>query len=81
MIDAEAIRKFVFDEEGEGKARVADGESLFDSGFLDSLKLLMLIAFLEKEFGIKIKQRDLVIENFDTIERISRLIGDYKKEG
>jgi len=46
------------------------GESLFDSGLLDSFALTDLVAGIEKEFGLTIPDADLNPRKFDSIERI-----------
>jgi acyl carrier protein len=50
------------------------GESLFDSGYLDSFALTDMVADLEREFGIKIPDSDLNPRRFDSIERIESYI-------
>ena len=44
--------------------------SLFEDRVLDSLNLLSLISFLEREFSTKIASSQVNIENLDTVERI-----------
>jgi acyl carrier protein len=48
----------------------ADGESLFESGVLDSFALTDLVAALETQFSIQIPDSDLKPRKFDSIERI-----------
>ncbi len=50
------------------------GESLFDSGYLDSFALPDMVSELEREFDIQIPDSDLNPRKFDSIERISRYI-------
>lgn len=47
---------------------------LLESGILDSLSLLKLVLFLEKQFGIAVGGKELVPENFATIDAICRFI-------
>ena len=66
--DAEAVLKFLRDEvlspgEGEGLGGDAD---LLASGLLDSLAVMRLVGFLEKEFSISVPPEDVTIENFQT---------------
>jgi acyl carrier protein len=49
-------------------------ESLFDSGILDSFALVDLVSGLEREFGIKIPDADLIPQRFDSISRIERYL-------
>jgi D-alanine--poly(phosphoribitol) ligase subunit 2 len=50
--------------------QVAPGDSLFDSGLMDSFALPDLVAAIETEFRIKIPDSDLNPRKFDSIERI-----------
>jgi acyl carrier protein len=52
----------------------APGESLFDSGLLDSFALPDLVSALEKEFSIEIPDSDLNPRKFDSIERIEEYL-------
>ena len=52
----------------------APGDSLFESGLLDSFSLADLVTQLEKEFSIKVPDSDLVPRKFDTIERIEAYV-------
>ena len=54
------------------------GESLFDSGYLDSFALPDLVAELEKEFGITIPDSDLNPRKFETVARIESYIQSRK---
>jgi len=48
----------------------APDDSLFQSGLLDSFALPDLVAALERKFGVKIPDSDLIPRKFDTIARI-----------
>ena len=41
---------------------------LLESGILDSLSLLKLVLFLEKQFGVSVPAEELVPDNFKTID-------------
>ena len=49
-------------------------ESLFDSGLLDSFALPELVSALEAEFGLKIPDRDLTAQTFESVDRITSYI-------
>ena len=51
-----------------------DGESLFDSGFLDSFALPDVVAELEQEFGIQIPDADLNPRKFESVARITEYV-------
>lgn len=50
------------------------GDSLFDSGLLDSFALPDMVSALEKEFGVSIPDSDLNPRKFDTLERIEEYL-------
>jgi acyl carrier protein len=51
-----------------------NGTPLLESGIIDSLSLLKLVLFIEKQFGIAVGGKELVPENFATIDAICRFI-------
>lgn len=52
-----------------------DGDTdLLGSGILDSLGMVKLIAFVEKEFDVKVDPEDMVIENFMNINSVCAYI-------
>ncbi len=53
---------------------LADDESIFDNGAVNSLFAIQLILFLEKEFKIRIENNDMDMENFKTVNSIASLI-------
>jgi acyl carrier protein len=74
----EQIRRVI----GGVARKVADverDESLFESGFLDSFALVELVSGLEKEFGIKIPNADLIPQRFDSIARIERYLEGFPR--
>jgi methoxymalonate biosynthesis acyl carrier protein len=54
-------------------------EDIFALGFVNSLLAMQLVAFVEKEFAIKVEDQDLDLDNFRSIGAISRLVA--KKRG
>jgi methoxymalonate biosynthesis acyl carrier protein len=53
---------------------LADNEDMFAAGRVNSLFSLQLVMFLEKEFGAKIENQDLSIDNFRTVDAIAALV-------
>jgi acyl carrier protein len=49
-------------------------ESLFESGLLDSFALVDLVSALERAFGIKIPDADLIPQRFDSLAKISQYL-------
>lgn len=75
-----AIERFVVDELmlGDSKTRIDPDKSLITSGIIDSLGLLRLISYIEEQFGISVKDIDMVPENFETINKIETYIKNKK---
>lgn len=47
---------------------------LFESGVLDSMAFVELLAGLEREFGLKVSTEELEIENFRSIAKIAEFV-------
>jgi acyl carrier protein len=55
-------------------ADFSDDVHLFDYGYVDSFGAVALIAFIAKEFGVQITDRDLVVHPLNTIREIGTLV-------
>lgn len=51
-----------------------DSDDIFAQGFVNSLFAMQLVGWLEKEFEIAIRDEDLDIRNFNSIDAIAGLI-------
>ena len=69
-----AVRQFLKNELGKDAQAVAREESLLESGTIDSVGVMQLVAFLEKTYGITVEDDDLMPDNFDTIAAISAFV-------
>jgi acyl carrier protein len=49
-------------------------EKIFDSGLIDSFGIVELVVALEENFQVKITYEDMTIQNFSSINEISKLI-------
>ena len=56
------------------KEKIKDDTLIFREGYLDSMGFIMLITFVEEEFGIKTGDADLIEENFESINAITDFI-------
>lgn len=52
----------------------APGADLIDSGLLDSLALVMLIALLEEHFACELPLDDFDLDNFRSVEQIAAFV-------
>jgi acyl carrier protein len=57
-----------------GEISICDDDSLIDGGLIDSMSILELIEVCQTEFGISIEPSDLTLENWDSINMISRFV-------
>jgi acyl carrier protein len=71
----EQIREFVLQKFPLARKRkVADSDNLLESGIIDSLGVLDLVAFLQQEFAVAVADEDLTPENFQNIECMVRFV-------
>ena len=57
-----------------GTPRVDESTSLVASGWLDSFGIVELVAILERELGVLLRDEDVVPANFETVGRIRELL-------
>lgn len=53
---------------------ITESTNLFEEHILDSLAMITLVSELDDEFDIEISARDIVPENFKTVEDIYKLV-------
>jgi len=70
----EKIRNYIVQTSHADANKIKDDSLIFKEGFFDSMGFIMLITFLEEEFGIKTVDSDLIEENFESINAISEFI-------
>ncbi len=58
--------------------QIGPEDSLIERGLLDSIALVQLIAFLEEEAGVKVPDREITPDNFDTVKRIAEFVAGIK---
>jgi acyl carrier protein len=77
LSNKELIRKFVLQKLAKKAIQmdVNDQDNLITTGVIDSLAVMQLVAFIEESFSIKVKDEDIVPENFESIEAISVFVG------
>ena len=76
MGSTDIIREFIQENLVKDKINrtVGVGDDLINSGIIDSLGILKLLAFLESSFSIHIADEELIPENFDSVASINSLI-------
>jgi len=76
----EKIVEFLYDENLKDEFENLDhDDSLLELGIIDSVKMMDLIEFLEKTYGIEVDDDDLYPENFDSINAIAEFVESKKQ--
>jgi len=74
MQTAQKITSFLVDElHWEGEPLTPDME-LLETSVLDSMGIFQLVSYIESEFGVEVRDEDLVPERFNTINDIVALV-------
>ena len=68
----------LFRERLHGDVPAADTD-LLESGFLDSLRFVALLAHIESEFGISIPLAELELERVGTLAALAELVGELRE--
>jgi len=70
------LRHFVIDNflYGQEDGRLSADDSLTEKGIIDSTGVLELVSFLEQKYAIRIQDRELVRENLDSLNRLTRFV-------
>ena len=78
MIDIDnvksTVREHIISSSYNEDHKVEEDTMIFKEGILDSMGLMTLITFLEEEFGIATQDTDLVEENFESVNAITRFV-------
>ncbi|NLX19450.1 MAG: acyl carrier protein [Desulfobulbus sp.] len=65
------ISNFLFDTE---ETPLENDTSFLEQGIIDSTGVLELVEWLEETFSIKVTDEELIPENLDSVNRLSRFI-------
>jgi acyl carrier protein len=60
---------------------LGDDTSLLESGVVDSTGVLEVLAFLEKEFGLRVEDSEVTSGNLDSIGRLTAFVGRKLGDG
>lgn len=63
----------------ESDATLSRDDSLLESGILDSAGIFELVSFMEDKFGISVNDEEIIVNNFDNVASITRLV--QEKQG
>ena len=76
---AERIRGFLV-QQFPATRNVGNEEPLLKNGLIDSLGILEVVTFLEKEFGFTVTDEELLPENFESVQCLSNFV-QHKMNG
>lgn len=62
------------------RKEITDTLQLMNGGYIDSLSLVDLVVFIEKEFDVKIHDTEINPSNFETVNHMIALIDRLKNE-
>ena len=80
MQTIDILKQFLTDElvPDHNPEELNENQSLLESGILDSLGIMKLVAFIEQTFQVKIEDEELIPENFETLSALAKLISEKK---
>ena len=61
-------------EFGDADGGVPEDQNLFESGLIDSFGFVQLVAFLEKEFDIKISDEEVLSDSLSSFAKIRSFV-------
>ena len=64
------IRRFLGEELRRELGTLSDRDSLLEAGILDSLGVLELVGFIERQYAVEVTDDEMMPDNFDTIDAI-----------
>ena len=69
-VRAYIVENFLFGDD----SRISPDTDFIENGILDSTGVLELVGFLEEKFGIHVEDDEVVPDNMNSLEKISRYI-------
>lgn len=71
---ARAIKEFISQEFMRDGSELGEATDLLEEEIIDSLGIFTLIAFIEDRFKVKVEPEEVNLENFETLEAMSRMV-------
>ena len=70
------LREYIFDNFlfTEDENALGNDDSFMEKGIIDSTGILEVITFIEEDFGITVKDEELIPKNLDSINNLSAFI-------
>ena len=75
------VRRFVLDNflVGEPPESLQDSTLLMTTGIVSSLAALEMVAFLENEYALTLREDDLTLDRLDSVDRIVKLVEERRE--
>ena len=74
-MEADKIREFIKSQFNMFEnASFGDEDNIFEMGLVDSPFAVMLVMFIEGEFGVEVLDTDMDIDNFCSVKRIEEFV-------
>ena len=75
------IRKYIIENflYGNDDNTLNDNVSFLENGIIDSTGVLELVSFVQETFGIKVKDDELIPNNFDSLSKLEAFIVNKQK--
>ena len=70
----EKVRSYIYKAVHAAKDKIKDNSLIFRQGYLDSMSLILMVIFIEKEFSIITDDEDITEDNFESINAITDYI-------
>ncbi len=71
LIKSYILENFLFTDDN---GRLQDDTSFLEEGIVDSTGVLELVMFVEETFGTTVEDEEIVPENFDSVEQLTRYV-------
>jgi len=59
---------------------LAEGDNLLENGIIDSMGLLTIISHIEDTFNLRVREEDVVMENFGSIAALNSYVNRSLEE-
>ncbi len=53
---------------------IGDADSFLETGVIDSMGVMELVGFVQKEFGLEVAQHEIVVDNFDSVRKLADFV-------
>ena len=72
----EILKQFITDElvSDFNPSDLDENKSLLESGIIDSLGIMKLVAFIQERFQLEVSDEELIPENFETSSALTKFI-------